>query len=134
MQVRLKLSFSVQIKHLNFKISVQKKKTVKQNKYLGIYLDEHLTWNFQLDQIKTKLSRSCDKIKVLYYQSRLFKIYVFYNFWLNLKIYKFGISIGIKQLKKLNKFKKRPLELRFSNQEMNLPIVEDNKIQRHSCL
>ena len=28
-------------------------------KYLGIYLDEHLTWNFQLNQIKTKLSRSC---------------------------------------------------------------------------
>ena len=134
MQVRLKLSFSVQIKHLNFKISVQKKNTVKQNKYQGSYLDEQHTWNFQLDQIKTKLSRSCDKIKVLYYQNRLFKIYVFYNFWLNLKIYKFGISIGIKQLKKLNKFKKRPLELRFSNQEMNLPIVEDNKIQRHSCL
>ena len=32
---------------------------VKQTKYLGIYLDKHLTWNFQLDQIKNKLSRSC---------------------------------------------------------------------------
>ena len=32
---------------------------MKKTKYRGIYLDEHLTWNFQLHQIKTKLSRSC---------------------------------------------------------------------------
>ena len=46
-------------KHLNFTISGQKLNKVKKTKYLGIYLDEHLTWNFQLSQIKTKLSRSC---------------------------------------------------------------------------
>ena len=39
-------------KHLNFRISGQKVNIVKQTKYLGIYLDEHLLWNFQLDQIK----------------------------------------------------------------------------------
>ena len=46
-------------KHLNFTISGQKINAVNKTKYLGIYLDEHLTWNFQLNQIKTKLSRSC---------------------------------------------------------------------------
>ena len=46
-------------KHLNFRISGQKVNIVKQTKYLGIYLNEHLTWTFQLDQIKSKLSRSC---------------------------------------------------------------------------
>ena len=46
-------------KHLNFRISGQKINPVNKAKYLGIYLDEHLPWNFQLIQIKTKLSRSC---------------------------------------------------------------------------
>ena len=45
-------------KHLNFRISGQKINIVKQTKYLGIYLDKHPTWNFQLHQIKNKL-RSC---------------------------------------------------------------------------
>ena len=39
-------------KHLNFRISGQKINIVKQTKYVGIFLDEHLTWNFQLDQKK----------------------------------------------------------------------------------
>ena len=46
-------------KQLNFRISGQKINPVNKAKYLGIYLDEHLTWNFQLIQIKTKLSRNC---------------------------------------------------------------------------
>ena len=58
-------------KHLNFKWA--RINSVKQTKYLGIYLDEHLTWNFQLDQIKSKLSRRpC--------QNRPFKNCVFCNF------------------------------------------------------
>ena len=40
--------------------------------------------------------------------------------------YKSGGSIGIKQLKKLNKFKKRPSELCPSNQKMNPPILFRN--------
>ena len=54
-------------KHLNFRISGQKVNIVKQTKYLGIYLDEHLTWNFQLDQIKRRLSRSCGLLAKLKY-------------------------------------------------------------------
>ena len=54
-------------KHLNFRINGQKVNIVKQTKYLGIYLDEHLTWNFQLDQIKSKLSRICGLLAKLKY-------------------------------------------------------------------
>ena len=54
-------------KQLNFRISGQKVNTVNKAKYLGIYLDEHLTWNFQLIQIKTKLSRSCGLLAKLRY-------------------------------------------------------------------
>ena len=55
---------------LNFRISGQKINEVKKTKYLGIYLDEHLTWNFQLSQIKTKLSRSCGLLAKLRYHVR----------------------------------------------------------------
>ena len=54
-------------KQQNFRISGQKINKTKQTKYLGIYLDEHLTWNFQLKQIKTKLSRSCGLLAKLRY-------------------------------------------------------------------
>ena len=54
-------------KHLNFRISGQKVNIVKQTKYLGIYLDKHLTWNFQLYQTKSKLSRSCGLLAKLRY-------------------------------------------------------------------
>ena len=54
-------------KHLHFRINGQKVNIVKQPKYLGIYLVEHLTWNFQLDQIKNKLSRICGLLAKLKY-------------------------------------------------------------------
>ena len=52
---------------MNFRISGQKINEVKKTKYIGIYPDEHLTWNFQLNQIKTKLSRSCGLLAKLRY-------------------------------------------------------------------
>ena len=70
MQVRQIILFHPKTKttkHLNFGISAQKVNIVKQIKYLRIYLDEHLTWNFQLDQIKSKLSRSCGLLAKLRY-------------------------------------------------------------------
>ena len=45
-------------KRLNFRVSSQNIESIKQTKYLGIYLDEYLAWNFQIIQIKCKLSRS----------------------------------------------------------------------------
>ena len=47
-------------------------------KYLGIYLDEHLTWNFQQIQIKTKLSRSFGLLaKLRYVKTDLLKTVYF---------------------------------------------------------
>ena len=40
---------------------------VKQTKYLGIYLDKHLTWNFQISKTKSKLSRSSGLLAKLRY-------------------------------------------------------------------
>ena len=44
--------------HLNFKISGQKINPINQIKYLGIYLDKHLSWNSHLNQLKTKVSHN----------------------------------------------------------------------------
>ena len=46
-------------KHLNFRICGQKINPINQTKYLGIYLDKHLSWNSHLNQLKIKLSRGC---------------------------------------------------------------------------
>ena len=82
---------------------------VKQTKYLGIYLDEHLTWNFQLDQIKNKLSRSCGLLAKLrcFTKTDLLRTVYFaiFDSILRYAIQVWG-SIEIKQFKKLNKFKK----------------------------
>ena len=45
-------------KKLNFRVSDQKLEPLKQNKYLNIYLDGNMTWNFEISQINSKLSRS----------------------------------------------------------------------------
>ena len=45
-------------KNLNFRISGQKIDTIKQAKYLAVYLDEGLTWKFQTGQTKSKLKRN----------------------------------------------------------------------------
>ena len=68
-------------KHLNFRISGQKIRTVEKNKYLGLYLDEHLSWNFQLNQLKSKLNRSCGLLsKLRYCQQRFIENCIFFNF------------------------------------------------------
>lgn len=46
-------------KHISFKLSGQKVNSVIESKYLRVYLDENLFWNFQLNQIKSKLRRRC---------------------------------------------------------------------------
>lgn len=46
------------LKKNNFRVTSQKIETVKQTKDLGIYLNEQLTWNFQISQVKSKLDTS----------------------------------------------------------------------------
>ena len=54
-------------KHLNFRICGQKINPVNRTKYLSIYLDKYLSWNSQLNQLKTKLSRGCGLLAKLHY-------------------------------------------------------------------
>ena len=69
-QIKQKLSFfdlktKKKIKKSCFRVCGQKIEPVKQTKYLGILLDEHLTWNFQVSQIKSKLVRRSDLLAKL---------------------------------------------------------------------
>ena len=54
-------------KHLNFRICGQKINPINRTKYLGIYLDKHLSWNSHLNQLKIKLSRGCGLLAKLRY-------------------------------------------------------------------
>ena len=90
-------------KHLNFRISGQKINNVNETKYLSIYLDEHLTWNFQLNQIKTKLSRSCGLLAKLRYHVKTELLWTLY-FAIFDAVLRYAVQVwsntGIKQLKR----------------------------------
>ena len=54
-------------KHLNFRISGQKVNIVKQTKYLGIYLDEYLTWNSCDLLAKLRYFTNTDLLRTVYF-------------------------------------------------------------------
>ena len=45
-------------KHLNFRVGGQKINPSSVVKYLGIYIEEHLNWDYQIRALCKKLSRS----------------------------------------------------------------------------
>jgi len=51
---------------------------VASTKFLGVYIDEHLSWSTHIDHIKTKISKTCgvlNKLKYKLLQSILVLIY-----------------------------------------------------------
>ena len=112
-------------KHLNFRISGQKINNVNETKYLSIYLDEHLTWNFQLNKIKTKLSRSCGLLAKLRYHVKTELLWTLY-FAIFDAVLRYAVQVwsntGIKQLKREKNFKKMLLELCLLRGETTLLI------------
>ena len=55
-------------KNMNFRISGQKINMISQTRYLGLMLDEHLTFKYYLQNLKLKLNRSnCLLSKIRYY-------------------------------------------------------------------
>ena len=55
-------------KNMNFRISGQKINMISQTKYLGLILDEHLTFKYHLQNLKLKLNRAnCLLSKIRYY-------------------------------------------------------------------
>ena len=79
-------------KHLNFRLSGQQISIVEQTKYLSLYLDEHLTWNFQLSQIKSRLSRSCGLLaKLRYFVNSYLLRTVYYSVFDS--VMKYGLQI-----------------------------------------
>ena len=59
-------------KNFNFRIIGQKINPIKQTKYLVIYLDEDLTRNYQINQTKSKLSRSFSFLAKLRYYIKMY--------------------------------------------------------------
>ena len=45
-------------KNINFRITGQKINIMKERKYLGIIMDEHLTFKNHMDTVKLKLNRA----------------------------------------------------------------------------
>ena len=43
---------------MNFRISGQKINIMKETKYLGTIMDEHLTFKYHMDTVKLKLNRA----------------------------------------------------------------------------
>ena len=57
-------------KNMNFRISGQKINMISQTKYLGLILDEHLTFKYHLQNLKLKLNRAnCLLSKIRYYSN-----------------------------------------------------------------
>ena len=52
---------------MNFRISGQKINIISETKYLGLILDEHLTFKYHLQNLKLKLNRAnCFLSKIRY--------------------------------------------------------------------
>ena len=120
-------------KHLNFRICGQKINPINQTKYLGIYLDKHLSWNSHLNQLKTKLSRGCGLLaKLCYYvnTTTLRSVY-FAIFDAHLR---YGSQIWgqqktgtIKQIEKLQDKAIRIINFKYKNDPTN-PLYKSMKI------
>ena len=113
-------------KQLNFRISGQKINEVKKTKYLGIYLDEHLTWNFQLNQIKTKLSRICGLLAKLRYHVKTELIRTV-HFAIFDPVLRYAVQVWaqhrnevIKEIKKLQEKAIRIMSFKGRNDPVNL--------------
>ena len=121
-EIKQKLSSSdlqsKKIKKKFFRVSGQKIEPVKQTKYLGIYLDEHLTWNFQISQIKSKLSRSSGLLARLRYCVKLDFLRTVY-FAIFDSILRYGIQVwGQNRNQAIKDIEKRQPEFLISNGKM----------------
>ena len=98
------------IKKINFRISGQKIEPVKQTKYLGIYLDKHLTWHFQISQIESKFSRSSGLLaKLRYYVKSDLSLTVYFAIFDS--ILRYGIQVlGQNRNQAIKDFEKNPRE------------------------
>ena len=67
-------------KQLNFRISGQKINPTTHLKYLGIYLDEYLNWEFHTNQIILKLPRAnCMLSKIRHYVPQKILLSIYYS-------------------------------------------------------
>ena len=122
-------------KNFNFRISGKNINPVKQTKYLGIYLDEHLTWNFQINQSKSKLSISCGLLaKLRYYvKTDLLKPVYFAIFdlilWYGIQIWGQHRSQAVKEIEKTQEKVIRIISFKDRTEATN-PLFKKLKIMK----
>ena len=82
-------------KQLNFRISGQKINPTTHLKYLGIYLDEYLNWEFHTNQIMLKLQRAnCMLSKIRRYVPQTFLLSIYYSIFSSHMTYGCQVSMG----------------------------------------
>ena len=80
---------------------------MKETQYFGVYVDKNLPWNYQINQIKSTLSRSCGLLAKLrhYVKEDLLKTVYFAIFDQTQDMpFKCGNNTGIKPLQRSKKF------------------------------
>lgn len=89
-----------------------------QKNHLGIYLDEHLSWNFQINQTKNKLSESSGLLAKLRY---FFKVDLFRTVY-------FAVFDSLREIEKIQE-KTRFLYFKWKYNPVN-PLFKNLKIMR----
>ena len=72
------------------KIKIDGKRIIPSThvKYLGILIDQHLKWNFQINELSTKLSRAIGMLsKIRYYVNQKTVIMIYYGIFASLLLY-----------------------------------------------
>ena len=100
-----------------------------------MYLDEFLTWNFQLNHIKTKLSRSCDLLAKLRYHVKTELLRTVY-FAIFDSVLRFAVQVwgqhrnrAIKEIEKLQEKAIRIMYFKGRNEPAN-PLFKTIEIMK----
>ena len=99
----------------NLKIKIDGKKIEPSNyvKYLGIYIDQHLDWNYHVDELSTKLSRAVGMLaKIRHYVSKETLSMIYHGIFSSLLHY--GSQIwgqSVKIVDKMEKLQKKALRI-----------------------
>ena len=123
---------NIPTKHLNFRVSGQKVNPVKITKYLGVYLDQNLSWEHHMKQLKTKLSRSSGLLaKLRYYMSDdLLKTvyYAIFDSCLRYGLQIWGQNEGL-LFKKIEKLQEKTIRIiSFKKHDESKPLFHYHRI------
>ena len=125
-------------KHLNFRISGQKIKPTTQVKYLGIILQDDLSWDKYLSNLVKKLSRAIGLLaKIRHYVPKYLLRTIYYSLFNSHLIYACEIwgqnqnNVFFRKISELQKKSLRLINFKCYNAPTD-PLFKDNKILKIS--